>query len=144
MQPRPRKRALVYTLAAIAVVVIAAGWLLASGGQGGASGIVHTGPTGFMEALKSDPAAIVVDVRTPQEFAEGHLPGAINVELDRLPDLAPSLLPDKNAHLLVYCRSGSRSGFAVSILDQMGYSRLVDMTGGIVQWSHQGYPVTRN
>ena len=144
MQPHSRSRTLVYIVSAVTAVVFATGWLLMSGVESSASGVVHIGPVGFMEALKGDSAAILVDVRTPQEFAEGHLPGAVNVELDRLPDLAPGLLPDKNAHLLVYCRSGNRSGFAVSILDQMGYSRLVNMTGGIVQWSQKGYPVTRN
>ena len=144
MQPRSRNPVLIYSIAVIALVVVASGWLLASGGNSSSGGVVHIGPSDFMEAMKGDPAAILVDVRTPAEFAEGHLPGALNVELDRLADLAPSLLPDKNAHLLVYCRSGNRSGFAVSMLKNQGYSRLVNMTGGIVQWSRQGYPVTRD
>jgi len=64
----------------------------------------------------------MLDVRSPSEFAMGHVRGALNVPLDRLANTIEQLVPDKKAPLLLYCASGTRSGMACSILQQMGYS----------------------
>ncbi len=63
--------------------------------------------------------AIVVDVRTPEEFRSGHLPGAINIPLDRLPSQMAALRK-KNAPIITVCRSGARSGAAVDLLRKNG------------------------
>jgi rhodanese-related sulfurtransferase len=140
MKPSSGRRTLLIA-AAIAIAAVAGYTLLGSQPGAGTAAITHLGPEAFMERMQGDPGAVVVDVRTPAEFQSGHLPGAINVELDRLEGLASTALPDRNARLLVYCRSGNRSSFAVNILEKQGYTRLVNMTGGIAQWSAQGYPV---
>ena len=145
MRTRSRNRKWLITAIAATVIALGAYWLVgAAGGADTGSAVTNSGPEAFMAALRADPQAVLVDVRTPQEFAEGHLPGAVNVELDRLEALAPTALPDRNAHLLVYCHSGNRSSFAVQILERMGYTRLVNMVGGIAAWSGEGYPVTRD
>jgi phage shock protein E len=64
----------------------------------------------------------MLDVRSPGEFAMGHVRGAINVPLDRLAQAIEQVVPDKKAPLLLYCASGARSGMACSILQQMGYT----------------------
>lgn len=63
----------------------------------------------------------MLDVRSPGEFAMGHVRGALNVPLDRLAQAIEQMIPDKKAPLLLYCASGARSGMACNILQQMGY-----------------------
>lgn len=68
-----------------------------------------------------NPAIKVVDVRSPEEFRMGHVPGAINLPVDNL-QAAPRLLADKGAELYLYCASGARSAMAASMLKRMGYT----------------------
>ena len=81
---------------------------------------------------------ILLDVRTPEEFASGHIPGAINIAVDQLPQRLSEVPQDRP--VVVYCRSGSRSGQAAQILDRAGYAQIYDL-GGIVTWAQQGFPV---
>lgn len=74
--------------------------------------------------------AHLIDVRTAEEFNGGHLPGAINIDLNKLSDLAEKEVPAKDDILMVYCRSGARSREAGEILKDLGY-RLVFDLGGI-------------
>lgn len=78
------------------------------------------------------PQTVLVDVRSPGEFAGGHLQGALNVPLDQLQHRLPAELPDRQADLLLYCASGARSAFACSVLHQLGYTR-VRNGGGVGQ-----------
>ena len=73
-----------------------------------------------------DQGALIIDVRTPQEFALGHAPGSRNIPLDRLSDHLAEL--DRTRHLLVCCASGARSAAAKAMLDQAGFAR-VDNAG---------------
>lgn len=75
----------------------------------------------------------VVDVRTPQEYAEGHIPGAINIPLDSIGSEQPAELGNLDAELIVYCRTGVRSKQASDKLIDLGYRYVNDM-GGIVDW----------
>ena len=77
----------------------------------------------------------VVDVRTLQEYQEGHVPGAINIPNEEILDTEPELLNDKDATLLVYCRSGRRSKDASDKLVKMGYKNVYDF-GGIIDWNY--------
>ena len=93
--------------------------------------------------LTEDPAAVVLDVRTPEEFAEGHLEGAINIdqyEEDFMEKAKARLLADKT--IAIYCRSGRRSANACGRLAAEGY-KCVNLKGGILAWTKIGYPVTR-
>ena len=83
------------------------------------------GAAAAREHLKS--GALVVDVRSPEEFNSGKLPGAVNVPLGELGELAPRRLPDKNRVLLLHCLSGTRSGFAKSQLKSMGYTKVFNL-----------------
>jgi phage shock protein E len=81
-------------------------------------------------------AAIAVDVREPDEYASGHIPGAVLLPLGKVQTKAAALLPDKTAHLLVYCRTGRRSESACIQLASMGYTRLENL-GGILRWPYE-------
>lgn len=77
--------------------------------------------------------AVLLDVRTPSEYRQGHIPGSKNIPLDRLETLTETV-KDKNTPVFVHCLSGSRSAQAVLILKRMGYSK-VENIGGISGYS---------
>ena len=77
---------------------------------------------------------MILDVRRADEFADGHIPGAINVANEDIHAIEPSELPDKNQTIYVYCRSGNRSKLAASKLAAMGYTNIIEF-GGIMDWT---------
>lgn len=77
--------------------------------------------------------ALLVDVRTPQEFSAGHLPGALSLPLDALPSRALKKLPSKDAELILYCQSGMRSRNAARMLANMGYQNVRNL-GAMHRW----------
>jgi phage shock protein E len=81
-------------------------------------------PKAASTTLSSD--AIILDVRSPMEFANGHVAGAVSLPLDRFVDHYASVLPDKTPLVVVYCASGARSGQAVHYLAQQGYANVVN------------------
>lgn len=78
---------------------------------------------------------IILDVRTQEEFADGHISGAICIPNETITDTEPSELPNKNQLILVYCRSGNRSKQASQKLADMGYTNIQEF-GGIITWSY--------
>lgn len=76
---------------------------------------------------------IVLDVRTPEEYAEAHIPGAINVPNEEIGEEPIAELPDKDQIILVYCRSGNRSKEAAQKLADQGYTNVIEF-GGINDW----------
>jgi len=82
------------------------------------------------------PNAIVLDVRSEREFADGHIPGAILLPDYDIPYMVESVIPDLNALILVYCRSGARSRNATELLVSMGYVNVYDF-GGINSWPYE-------
>jgi len=103
----------------------------------------HVNVMEFQKLINEVPGAVVVDVRTPQEFGAGHLQGAILLPVQVLDTKATQVLQDKNAPYFVYCRSGNRSEVAVNMLKKMGYTNVTNMLGGIIDWSNKGLPLTR-
>lgn len=81
----------------------------------------------------------VIDVRTPQEYADAHIPGAINIPLESIGSEKPAELTDTDADLIVYCRSGVRSKQASDKLVALGYQHVNDM-GGIIDWHGNTVP----
>ena len=86
-----------------------------------------------VEDFRNAEGAILVDVRTPQEYREGHIPGSKNVPLQQL-DKISSVTDNKDTPMFVYCYSGGRSRQAVSMLQHMGYSNVQNI-GGIAAYS---------
>lgn len=80
--------------------------------------------------------AIILDVRTQEEFDQGHLKGALLLPNTEIEAQASAVLPDKDALILVYCRSGNRSGQATQLLLELGYSKVLDF-GGIIDWPYE-------
>ncbi|MEA5002278.1 MAG: rhodanese-like domain-containing protein [Christensenella sp.] len=80
---------------------------------------------------------LLVDVRTPGEYDEGHIPGAILLPVDIIDDGCTALLPDLAAEIVLYCRSGMRSKKALKKLSAIGYTNLTDLKGGIMDWPYE-------
>ena len=76
---------------------------------------------------------ILLDVRTPEEFADGHIPGAINIPNESIGENDIAELPDKEQRIYVYCRSGNRSKQASAKLVNLGYTNVVEI-GGIIDY----------
>lgn len=76
---------------------------------------------------------LILDVRSPEEYAEGHIPHAINIPMDAFGEEAPRELPDRNQTIFVYCVRGVRSMNVANRLAHMGYKNIVEM-GGIQDW----------
>ena len=83
--------------------------------------------------MDSERGYIILDVRRADEFAEGHIPGAINVANESIGTEEIPELPDKNQLIMVYCRSGRRSKEASEKLVKLGYTNIVEF-GGILYW----------
>ena len=84
---------------------------------------------------------VILDVRTPEEFAEGHLEGAVMIDFYDL-DFADQLAElDPDVPYLLYCRSGNRSGQTLALMEELGFTDVADVDGGINQWQAAGLPV---
>lgn len=82
---------------------------------------------------------ILIDVRTPQEFAAGHIAGAINIPVDDLNQRLSEIPTDET--IVVYCRSGNRSGTATDILNNAGFNPVYDIDGGTIAWASANLPL---
>jgi rhodanese-related sulfurtransferase len=98
-------------------------------------------PAEFNQALQSD-QAVLLDVRSPEEFAQGHLPGArqLNCEAPDFEQQVRASVP-ADAHVYLYCRSGRRSADAKARMEQWGYTHVTHLDGGITAWQAQNLPV---
>jgi thioredoxin 1 len=98
--------------------------------------------TVFAEKIKSTTDASIIDVRTPEEFAQGHLEGATNIDW-RGNDFEKEIANlDKTKPVFVYCMSGGRSASATSKMRKMGFTNVVELEGGIMQWRANNLPET--
>ena len=88
------------------------------------------------EIMDSSENYVIVDARTSEEFSEGHIKNAINLDYEEVTQKAESLLPDKNQLILIYCRSGRRSKIAAESLCQLGYTNVKEF-GGIIDWPYE-------
>ena len=79
---------------------------------------------------------IILDVRTQEEYDEGHIPGAIVISHEEIAEKAEGVLTDKNQLILVYCRSGRRSKLAAKALVGLGYTNIKEF-GGIIDWPYE-------
>ena len=136
--------ALVLALMAAAVLLTSCGKAPAPGSDGPSrpsgeetvqQNRVITAEEGKARMESGDPV-VIVDVRTPQEYEEKHIPGAILIPVETIGDRQPELLPVLDAEILIYCRSGNRSADAAAKLAALGYTNLSDF-GGIRDWPYE-------
>jgi len=90
------------------------------------------------DEARQRPDAVVLDVREPEEYEQGALPGALHIPRGNLESNIESRVTDKDAPVIIYCAQGNRWAFAARTLSDMGYSDVVSMSGGFNQWKDQG------
>jgi rhodanese-related sulfurtransferase len=95
----------------------------------------------LMERLDGPDAPVILDVRSPEEYAEGHIPGAINIPYDQIGAQVGSLEHYRERDLVVYCRTGRRAGVAEDLLSQAGFEQIWDLEGHMVAWQEAELPV---
>jgi rhodanese-related sulfurtransferase len=94
-------------------------------------------------AIDKKENAVILDVRDPNEYAAGHLPGAINVSRGTLEFVIWGKVQDQNAKIYVYCKTAGRSTLATKTLNDLGYKNAVLMDALFEDWIKAGYPVER-
>ncbi len=92
-------------------------------------------------AIDSGKVQVVLDVRTAKEFKKGHLPKAVNIPRGLLEFKATKKIPNKDAFIICYCKSGGRSCLSTCTLGEMGYKNVKSMAGGWKAWVKAGYPI---
>ncbi len=95
------------------------------------------------KSMDAKEKATIVDVRTPEEYKEGHLKNSVLLTVDVIDPQSAQALPDKDQTLYVYCRTGHRSARAVAQLQQMGYAHVHSMDGGITAWGKAGFQIVK-
>ena len=93
------------------------------------------------KALFDKGGVIFLDCRTAKEFKSGHIPGALNISRGLLEFKVTGKIPDKNAEIVMYCKSGGRGCLACESIGKMGYKNVKNMDGGWKAWTKAGYPV---
>ena len=93
----------------------------------------------FKQSLEANPDAVILDVRTPPEVAEGVIPGAINIDYNA-PDFSEKISAlDKSKHYYVYCMAGVRSSKALDQMKDEGFTSVINLDGGYKSWVKNGY-----
>ncbi len=92
---------------------------------------------------QNNPDFVIIDVRTPAEFAEEHIENATNIDFysEAFQDMLNKL--DKNKTYLIYCRSGARSGTALDIMAELNFREVYNISDGIVSWQSEGLPIVK-
>ena len=131
------------SIGALAIVLLLAGCTQQAGGQvPGSSASSGAALAGVVKITAEEAKqrmeggnVTIVDVRTEEEYREGHIPGAVLVPNETIGGTPPEALPDQDAELLVYCRTGRRSKEASEKLAALGYQNVYDF-GGIADWPY--------
>jgi len=101
-------------------------------------------PAQLIEQMeRKNPNLVLLDVRTPEEFAAGHIAGAINIPHDQLPNRLAEIAGAKSKELVVYCRSGRRSEIALETLKSQGFKDVKHLEGDMLKWQEEKRPTTK-
>ena len=97
----------------------------------------------LIQGNQNNPDFVIIDVRTLEEFAEGHLEDAINIDYYSETFRDELTLLDKSKTYLIYCRSGNRSGQTLDVMEELNFREVYNMSGGIKQWLAEGLPTVK-
>ncbi len=95
----------------------------------------------FRAGYSNTPEAVLLDVRTPAEFTQGHIEKAINVDFESASFKSDIQELDPAKHYFVYCRSGNRSAQAIRVMRELGFANITELSGGIVAWEKARFPL---
>ena len=124
------------------VIALFASVLLLAGCSSGSSAIDQS--VSEFSSKVTEAGVITLDVRTPGEFNEGHIEGALLVDFESGNFENEIAALDKTKTYAVYCRSGSRSGQAVKVMSDAGFTSVYNLNGGVIDWANSGLPLVNN
>ena len=125
------------------VAVLSGGMLLAGCSSSSSTAQVSTVGVSDFQAVTQQDGVQVIDVRTPAEFAAGHLPDAVNIDVESSGFADQVAALDKGVTYAVYCRSGNRSKTATAQMADAGIATIYELDGGINDWAAAGYPIVQ-
>ena len=105
--------------------------------------VTHVDAIKALSLMKSRPELVVLDVRTPAEFASGHINGAINIDFKNSNFATKIAKLDGSQEYLIHCRSGKRSTRSLTTFRTEGFSHIIHMDGGIIGWNKAGLPTIK-
>ncbi len=123
------------------LTAIALGAVVVAGCSSSSATLETVSPSEAATIIDTGPTEVILDIRTADEFDQGIIAGATNIDFysptfaDQLDDL------DREVHYVVYCRSGNRSGQAMGTFKDLGFTKVTEIGGGIVNWYESGLPV---
>ncbi len=106
-------------------------------------GFREVGTTEAVQLMNHD-APLILDVRGADEFAQGHILGALNIPHDQLENRLAELEPHRGDKILLYCRTGQRAAVAAALLRKSGFEAVFKLNGGLLAWQGAGLPLTRD
>ncbi len=121
------------------LIVIALVALTLAGGLARAGDTIA--PAELANRIDTHNAPLILDVRTPGEYAAGHIPGAVNIPHTELSGRISELESNRNEEIVVHCQSGPRAGIAQSILSRAGFTKIRELQGHMQQWKAGGYRI---
>jgi rhodanese-related sulfurtransferase len=116
------------------------GVVLLTGCSNGSESAMNLDSVAF-EAKTQEPGVVILDVRTKEEFEEGHIANAININVESNTFLSEIAKLDKSKTYAVYCRSGRRSADAVAKMSNEEFISLANLNGGVIDWANAGLPL---
>ena len=106
--------------------------------------VPEEGPADLVRRLKSPEPPVVIDVRDPDEYRDGHIEAATNISRGFLEFRIPTVAPDSTTPIVLYCQTGLRSVLAAKSLQELGYQNVINLGGGYQKWTQSGLPVVRD
>ena len=108
-----------------------------------ASSQVSVAPSPYLIERVANNDWLLIDVRSPQEFAQGHIPGAVNMPHENINDYISELEGHKDKPIIIYCQSGRRAKLAMKVLQKLDFSEVMHLEGDMLGWSAAGMAVDR-
>ena len=105
--------------------------------------VTHINAAQASEMMTARPALVVLDVRTPREFAAGHIDGAVNIDFKNSNFAAELGKLDASQDYLIHCRSGGRSTSSLKTFKRLGFSHVIHMDGGMIAWDKASLPTVK-
>jgi len=123
------------------VLVLAAGFAACGGSSESDSSI---SAAALAQRIEAGTAPLILDVRSPEEYSAGHIPGSVNVPHDQLAERLAELDVSPSEEIVVHCQSGRRAGIAEGVLSDAGYTRVRDLDGHMSGWRQAGLPTEQD
>lgn len=130
------------SLSVVLAVSVLAGllWLPQRAETSHSQAIDHISSAELLKVLDDESQPLILDVRTAEEYAAGHIPGAVNIHFRELPDQLDELRSQNPSSIVVYCEAGVRAGIAEQTLEEAGFESILHLDGDMREWRSQNLP----